>query len=430
MPSICVETLQFYLIFDMEVKVTKIKGKRSVCLLATMVITAIALESEDTLAGGLWLNEYGDFSGGRAAAGAAAGLDDAAAIFYNPAAAARLEGEHLFLSGALLAPKTRFDIDYSNPIAGLGSGGQAGLDAPGLSAAYVNDLDSEKWSAGIYLGGLAGAGLDYDSDWVGRYQATDVELLLMALSPNVSYQLTDKLSLGVGLQIYYSSLDLKLRVPSPQPGQDGKANIDGSDEGLGFTLGGLYEFSERTRAGLYYQSELDVEYDGKLKVDVVGLDVSSNTELAMAQYVRFSVHHELNQQLALAFSLGWDDWSAMDEVFVSIPGRERGLNRNWDDTYHSAIGFEYKANSEWQVTAGIAYDTNPVDAWDRTADMPIDRQVRYAFGARRQYGESMTITGYLSYADLGSARIRTENWGGEYRDNHLVQIALGFNWLL
>ncbi len=72
-------------------KVTKIKGRRFVCLLATMVITAIALESEDTLAGGLWLNEYGDFSGGRAAAGAAAGLDDAAAIFYNPAGIGRIK---------------------------------------------------------------------------------------------------------------------------------------------------------------------------------------------------------------------------------------------------------------------------------------------------------------------------------------------------
>jgi hypothetical protein len=35
--------------------------------------------SSSSHAGGLWLNEFGDFSGGRASAGSQAGVDDASA---------------------------------------------------------------------------------------------------------------------------------------------------------------------------------------------------------------------------------------------------------------------------------------------------------------------------------------------------------------
>ena len=54
---------------------------------STAILPVFLLAGAPAQAGGLWLNEFGDFSGGRAAAGAAAGTGDAAAILYNPAGA-------------------------------------------------------------------------------------------------------------------------------------------------------------------------------------------------------------------------------------------------------------------------------------------------------------------------------------------------------
>ncbi len=156
----------------------------------------------------------------------------------------------------------------------------------------------------------------------------------------------------------------------------------------------------------------------------------SNTELNMAQFVRLGLHHDLTDLFAISFTLGWDDWSAMEDVFVSLPEIGAGLERNWEDTYHYAAGFEYTINSDWDITAGIAYDTNPVDARDRTADMPIDRQIRYTGGARYQFRENITLGGYLNYSDLGSAKIRTERWGGEYAKNEVIEFAFYVNWLI
>lgn len=381
-------------------------------------------------AGGLWLNEFGDFSGGRSSAGGAAGVDEAGTIIHNPASGTRIEGNQLMVSAGMFLPDTEFDIDYTNPISGNDDGGSAGLNAPAGGFAYVHDLDSDRWSAGVYFAGLSGAGLEYNQTWVGRFQATDVELLLVSLAPTVGYQVTDRLSIGASLQWYYSTLELKLALPSPsQPGQ-GRAKLDGSDDGFGYTLGAMYEFSDSTRIGVKYQSELDVDYDGKLRANVADVRVDSNTELTMAQFVRVSLHHDLNDEFSLAFTWGWDDWSALDSVFVSVPEREGALQKNWDDTYHYAAGLEYRASDKWHFTTGVSYDTNPVSAHDRTADLPVDRQVRISGGTRYQLRDNMTVGGYINYMDLGSAKIHGQRWGGEYENNSIWAFAINLNWTL
>ena len=71
------------------------------------------LGANQALAGGLWLNDYGDFAAGRASAGAVAGVDEASTIIHNPASATGIEGSQLFLSGGVFIPDVKFDICLS-----------------------------------------------------------------------------------------------------------------------------------------------------------------------------------------------------------------------------------------------------------------------------------------------------------------------------
>lgn len=402
-------------------------------------IAAAVLGANPAIAGGLWLNEYGDFAGGRASAGAAAGTDDAATIIHNPATAGRVDGGELFVSAGVMLPNVKFEVDQSTPFIGDGDGGNAGEVAPGLSTAYVHDLDSERWGLGVYLAGLAGAGLDYDSNWVGRYQVTEVTLLVMALAPTLSYQVTDKLAVGIAPQLYYADLDMDLKLPNilNPGGPDLGAELDGDDTGFAFAAGISYEFSKATRLGINYQSELDIEFGGNLKLKSgnpqvpISRQAQSDTELTIAQTVRAALHHDLTDNFGLDLTVGWDEWSALDNVLVAVnDGSGQGLKRDWDDTWHYAAGFQYAVDDTWDLTAGIAYDTNPVSATDRTADMPIDRQVRYNLGLRKALSDSMTVGGYINYTDLGSAKIRTPFWEGDYKSNYLYAISAYLNWKL
>ena len=387
------------------------------------------LAASNAQAGGLWLNHWGDISAGRASAGAAAGGDEAATIIHNPATATQLEGKQLFLSGGLIVPDIQFDISDSNPVSGFDDGGDAGLAAPVATFAYVHDSGSERWRFGVYTAGLSGAGLDYNNDWVGRFQTTDVELLVLAIAPTIAYRLTDTLSIGFAPQAYYATLDLTLRIPTLQVGAEKRsATLDGDDTGFAFNAGLAWELSDQTRLGIDYQSEIDTDFDGKLRGNLGGVEVQSNTNMPLAQKVRVGLNHQLDDQFGFWFTLGWDDWSTLDEVFVALPEQGAGLQKAWEDTYHYATGFQYQMSRDWEITSGIAYDTNPVSAADRTADLPVDRQVRYNIGARYRMRDGLTLGGYLNYTDLGSAKISGDLWSGDYSSNSMIEFAISANW--
>ena len=105
------------------------------------------------------------------------------------------------------------------------------------------------------------------------------------------------------------------------------------------------------------------------------------------------------------------------------------IPRNWEDTYHLSIGAHYRPAQDWLLQAGFTYDSSPVASVDRTADMPIDRQLRFAIGARHRLSERLTLGGVVEYADLGSARINdSATLKGEYETNRAIFVALNLEW--
>ncbi|MEZ5571125.1 MAG: outer membrane protein transport protein [Halioglobus sp.] len=397
--------------------------------LRRFTVAAAVMSATSASAGGLWLNEYGDLAGGRAAAGAAAGTDDAMTIAYNPASISRLQGNQLFVSAGAVVAEQNFDVSYTSPRYGDKDGGNAGGTSLYSSMAYVHDLGSNKWSTGIALVPLAAASLDFTDDWVGRYQATEVELTVMALSPTIAYQVTDKLSVGASVQAVYSNLNLHFAIPRFDVNRpDGDGSIDGDDVLPGFTLGAMYELSPRTRFGLTYQSEVEPKFNGDLKTNPRGLQVSTDTKLPLGEYVRFSVHQDMDDRWSVDFTVGWDNWSTLGDVLVATDQRSAGLATGWKDTYHVAWGTQYKLDNYWTLTGGVAYDTNPVSDQKRNAQLPVDKQMRYAVGAQYALSNSLTLGGYVNYADLGSADIKSQRWGGDFDYNNATQIIANVVW--
>ncbi len=77
---------------------------------------------------------------------------------------------------------------------------------------------------------------------------------------------------------------------------------------------------------------------------------------------------------------------------------------------------------------GFSYDTSPVDSDDRTPDMPMDRQIRYAAGAQYRWSKKLSVGGQFVYADYGDAKIKNDLLKGEYDRNELFFFALNANW--
>ena len=401
------------------------------------LLTLALLSACPTMAGGLWITEFGQPTQGRAGAGEQAGNGDATDAFFNPAAMSRLDKPEILISVGVIAPSVEFDVERAGIVNGTGDGGDAADPAPGGSVYYAHPL-SDRLAFGISGLALTGSVLDYDDDWAGRFQVQDVSILVIGAVPSLSYRVTDKLSLGASVPIMYSELDMDIAVPSPvapAPGPEGKVNLDGSDTQVAGTLSFLYEFSERTRLGGRATSKFDFEYDGDISADLLG-QVGVETNLTMAAIARVGLSHELNDTWSLYATWGWDNWSELQDVFLSTNTGGASLPRNWDDTYHYALGADYRLNKQWTLRAGAAYDTNPVDKKDRTADMALDEQFRYAAGFDYFRDSGMRISGSVVYADYGDAAIESDRepplYGlrGDYKTNEIWFANISFNWQL
>jgi len=149
----------------------------------------------------------------------------------------------------------------------------------------------------------------------------------------------------------------------------------------------------------------------------------------------FSAYHKVTDQLALLGNIGWQEWSAFGETAISLSSTtttKLTQDRNFDDTWHFALGFQYEINEPWLLSMGIAYDESPVSDSDRTPDMPLDRQWRYGTGIQYDLSEDMTVGCAYEFLDLGDAEIG-QNRGalageivGDYSSNyiHFINVNL------
>ena len=379
-------------------------------------------------AGGLYISEFGTSSTGVANAGATAYANDASTTWHNPAGMTRISGTQVMGAAGLLIPNIKFDPDPNTPVPG-GDGGQAGLLAPVMGTHVVHSL-SDKLKLGFSVGSISGAGLDYGSDWAGRRQTTEIKLLTITAQPTVAFKPNDWLSVGVAFQASYGRLHpLKLRAPNPA---ESTIKVDGDDMSFGYIVGALIDLSEWTRLGVKYQSQNKFKFDGELKVTggaLGGINVNSKLEILLPQTVEVGLYHEVNDQFALLATVDWEDWSQFGEIPLSVStGQSGAIPTGWDDTYKLAGGIHYRPSEPWLLMTGIAYDSSPVNANSRTADMPIDRQLRYSVGAQYEWSERLSLGGFFEYIDLGNAKINSNVLKGDFRRNEMFFIGFNANW--
>lgn len=397
------------------------KGRTVLLGLLTTLVAAPAL------AGGLYLNEFGTPSMGTAGAGRFALGEDASTSFELPAGMTRIDGNELMLTFGLLGAEIEFDPDPATPVPG-NDGGNAGGPAPLLGLFYVRSL-SDRLKFGLSSLSTSAAILDYDDGWTGRFLAEEVSIFTISLIPTVAYKVSDTVSLGAGLAMLYGILDMEVAVPLPGPGnREGQIKLDGLDDfALGFNVSALFEPGDRTRLGLVYASEIEAEMSGDVEI-ALGAQAAIDTAVPFAQLVGLSTYHQVSERWELLTSARWEDWSTLDNQFISVARGSVAVPRNWEDTYHLGLGFRLRKSDEWLLKFGAAYDTSPVDAVDRTPDLAVDRQWRLAFGAVWDKSDKLDVGFEFTYADLGSARIDNDLLLGEYESNRILLFAVNFNW--
>ncbi|MEG3111217.1 outer membrane protein transport protein [Pantoea sp. T14] len=385
---------------------------------------AALLLSASSQASGLYLYEIATEDTGLAGAGQAARAQDASTLVTNPAGLTRLPDRMLTGGLQALYGDTPYTLDDDAALRGNSPGNTIGW-FPGASVFYHQRLN-EDISAGIGLYGNYGLGLDF-GNWAGERLIKKSTLLALTLSPAVAWQINDRLSWGVGAGINYGFLSLTRSVDD----RDEKASDH--DWALNFRTGLLFDVTRATRVGLTYTSKTEYHFS----IDAMArFPQLSNVEYALplsAQVntpaqLMLSVVHDLNDRWSVMGDLGWQDWSVYGGNQIYVAGQQAERTSRLRDTWHTALGLQFRPDESWRLNTGIAYDSSFYKNQDDTAmTMPSGDAWRFGVGAQYQLTPSSNVGAAFEYLNMSSSAVASPLLSGEYRDPNLYFFSMNYS---
>lgn len=372
-----------------------------------------------THAAGFALIEQNASGLGNAYAGAAAVAEDASTVYFNPAGMTLLPDRQIVVAGHLIKPKAEFSGTVT-PAIGGGEGGDAGGWAL-VPNAYFAFRMTPRVHLGVGLNSPFGLKTEYDSDWMGRYQAIESDVKTINLNPSVAYKVSDTLSLGAGLNIQWIDAKLTNRQPlGLPPAPVTLMKIKGDDYGWGYNLGVLWQATPATRIGLSYRSEVDYTLDGTSSTSdpaVPPLNGPVTAEVTLPDSASLSLFHKLSPQWDLLADLTWTGWSDFDDLPIKGTVNKTTVE-NWEDILRYSLGVTWHMNDKMSLRGGVAYDEAPVSDIYRNPRIPDGARTWVAIGGQyRLSGQGVLDFGY-AHLFVGDPGLQSKDNGttlnGEY----------------
>lgn len=429
---------------------------------ATFKTLSLTILSLTLLASQLHASGFGVFTQG------ASGLGQANAVVAHPTGPSSL-----YFNPALLndVPGRQIEVGttgvYADRKIKLDSGGteDGKTDWNFPSTFYYTHQVNDNVTAGLGVFFPFGLSTEWDDDYEGRYLGTSAELFTTNFNPAVSFRVTDRLSLAVGVDLLYLDATLEKRINQtavgviaappfglgPQP--DIKQKFEGDGWGTGYNLGVLYKATDRVSIGATYRSHIDVEVDGKAKFSGVNPilagafpNTGGKADIRLPQQATAGVAVKALDNLVVEAGVRWEDWASTDELKVELDTPVFGqtedvIPRDWNATWTYNFGGQYRLSDTVALNAGYLYGQNAVPSSTFEPLVPDTDAHLFTLGTDLSFG-TWTLGGAFGF-EHHENRKKTNNLGdplgslvagapvgtanGTYEtDIYLVAVSLGY----
>lgn len=225
-----------------------------------------------TFGAGFQVLEQGASNLGTALAGSTANANaDATSAFWNPSSAFEIglaagkttidSGMNFVIPSFSFTGSSYYTDASGNPLAPISgsNGGNAG------EMAYVPNFNlvhmlADDLAITFSITSPYGLETDYDSDWVGRYQALNSDLTTVDINPSLAYKVNDWLSVSGGVSLQY--MHAELTQASPTALGDAEVSLRGQSWGVGGNIGFTIKYAEGGRLGFHWRSEVSQDITG------------------------------------------------------------------------------------------------------------------------------------------------------------------------
>lgn len=241
---------------------------------------------------------------------------------------------------------------------------------------------------------------------------------MMKDNPTIACALNEWISVGAGFSFAVARMTFKSQLNNSPSPNDGSMTFESWDEAFAGNIGVILKPipPPKLRVGLAYQSP---EYFGfgfnphfenlgrkfAPSVSQIGT-VKINIPVKQPQQVMLSALYQVVPRWSLMGNVSWQNWSAFGQFPVGISAANQHtvqakstFLRYLPDHNQAAIPHCRKMVR----SAGFAYDSSPVSQANRSAVLPIDRQLRYGAGLQYEIDEALTAGAAWELLDAGPA---------------------------
>jgi long-chain fatty acid transport protein len=304
-----------------------------------------------------------------------AGVNDASAVYYNPAALSQVQGDNLLLSGTY--------VNLQNSVENSGRKSTNKHDDNFLASFFANyHIPGSDLTLGIGTYTPFGLATTYDSDAFTRFAAINTELKTIYVTPALSWNPSNYFSLGAGLSFVHASgvfsraLCLDPISGCTQPlGLEGTVRITDTADAFAYNLGFLVKPMDNLKFGFSYRSRVDLRFDnadakfgGAFSTPTVKAHVSP---LPLPPVIDAGLFWQITPDWGAEFVYEYTRWSEFKNftatfspttIFLPlgapIPGFQ--LPQDWKNTSTLRLGGYYALSKNWELRGGLAVEQTPI----------------------------------------------------------------------
>jgi long-chain fatty acid transport protein len=317
-------------------------------------------------------------------------IDDASAIYFNPAGIAQGQGIDNIIGITVIVPF--FNIQAAN--GDMTSANSTPITPPFL---YLTYGISDEVTVGIGVFTPYGLSLNYPTGWPGRFLVTNVSEKLFDINPTVAFHF-GPVRFGAGAQIVPASVELQrninLAVSNPNVYSPSEATVDlgATTWGFGGNAGLQVDIIENVlKAGASYRSRVFYNFNsGAAHFTNVPpqfqselYDQAGTTNFTTPDSVAVGLAWKPLNCLTLDADVTYFGWQVFQQIALSFPATP-ALNsvelKSWHHTWNYRVGAEWVIDEHWALRAGIMYDPTPSPTATLQPDVPDATRWNFAGG--------------------------------------------------
>jgi long-chain fatty acid transport protein len=226
-----------------------------------------------------------------------------------------------------------------------------GKYAAGLSA-YVPYGRSVEWGDDSFFATTINPSTGVGYPYSGSMMVAD-------LTPNFAMRLTDSLSVGVGMDIYYGEVEQRVFIA---PGAL-RSKITANGDAIGWNAAVTWKMTDKQRLTATYRSPFKIKYEGDNELSGV-LNTKSDIDgtIEYPTIVGLAYGIELTDTLRAEINGEWLEFSQYETLTITddgILGPSYSSPQNLKDTWTAGVGLAWNFKPQWTLRSGYMYLKNP-----------------------------------------------------------------------